>query len=131
MVFVTRSAKSSLRCVVMVCVTRSAKRGLQNGQFSPYAHACRRCKKEWVDGEGWIEGGRAARERRGRESGRCGEGGEGSEGEKEGGREGRVGLTTKPPFVRPSSWDAWDASLRKNVIEIAVNDTGGVIYYVQ
>ena len=48
-----------------------------------------------------------------------------------GGREGRVGLTTKPPFVRPSSWDAWDASLRKNVIEIAVNDTGGVIYYVQ
>ena len=32
-----------------------------------------------MDGEGWIEGGRAARERRGRESGRCGEGGEGSE----------------------------------------------------
>jgi len=89
-----------------------------------------------MDGEGWIEGGRAAGERRGRESGRCGEGGEGSEGDKEGGRgeggrEGRVGLTTKPPFVRPSSWDAWDASLRKNVIEIAVNDTGGVIYYVQ
>ena len=48
-----------------------------------------------------------------------------------GGREGRVGLTTKPPFVRPSSWDAWDASSRKNVIEIAVNDTGSVIYDVQ
>ena len=32
-----------------------------------------------MDEERWIEGGRAAREKRGRESGRCGEGGEGSE----------------------------------------------------
>ena len=30
-----------------------------------------------------------------------------------------------------ASWDAWDANLRKQVIDIDVNDSGGVIYYVQ
>ena len=89
-----------------------------------------------MDGEGWIEGGRAARERRGRESGRCGEGGEGSEGDKEGGRglEGWMGGGTHdeaPLLVKPSSWDAWDASLRKNMFDNAFNDAGGVIYDVE
>ena len=42
MVFVTRSAKSSLRCVVIVCVTRSASCGVRRRQFSPSAHARRR-----------------------------------------------------------------------------------------
>ena len=65
----------------------------------------------------------------------------GQRGKGEGGRVGGAGREVRvareirreggPPFVRPSSWDAWGASLRKNVIEIAVNDTGGVIYYVQ